>query len=239
MYLTWGKCFHGKICAFNFFKNISKSSRPTKMGRKTRVTKQPISPPLNPLPPTIFSHPLAQYNIPLIKHILSIFRQQSTFRKRESRTSLLQKLVRMELQRTSIERETLSQLLRRGSLITRAAVKAGPQNEDEDGELLEKGEDRECEVCLEVLSAESFRQQLTESKCKHETHICTPCLRKAIIANVETNPWDKIPCPFSGCKNMLKPAMIRKYLQGELLEKYRAFKCLNLQLSWRLISEQL
>ncbi|RAL65708.1 hypothetical protein DID88_005376 [Monilinia fructigena] len=124
-------------------------------------------------------------------------------------------------------------LLRRSFPITRAAVKAGSWSEDEDGELLEKGENGECDVCLEVLSADSFRRQLTESKCKHETYICTLCLRQAIRAKVETSPWDKIRCPFSGCEHILKPAMIRKYLQGELLENYSnyiaTFKIRNLR----------
>ncbi|ESZ95215.1 hypothetical protein SBOR_4394 [Sclerotinia borealis F-4128] len=157
------------------------------MSRQTLTTKSTSKSStlsLPSLPLTIFSLPLTSYNIPLTKHILSIFYQQSTFKKRESRTSLLQKLARIEATRTDNERETVSQLLRHDITITRAAIKAGPQDEDEDGQLLEKGKDTECEVCLEALPARSFRHQMVESKCEHETHICTPCLDQAVIANI-------------------------------------------------------
>ncbi|KAF5872240.1 putative ring finger protein [Botrytis fragariae] len=164
-----------------------------------------------PLPQTIFSQPLSAYNIPLIKRILSIFYQQSTFRQREPRISLLHKLARVEQARTDKVRDAVAQLLRLDIPITRSAVKAGPHDEDVDGEFTGVEEGTDCEVCLRALPPESFPQQDLASKCEHKAHMCTSCLEQAAVANVESNPWDNIPCPYSSCERMLEPSIVMNY----------------------------
>ncbi|KAF7903732.1 uncharacterized protein EAF01_006781 [Botrytis porri] len=188
-----------------------------------RQTKKGTSAKDVPLPQTIFSQPLSAYNIPLIKRILSIFYQQSTFRQREPRISLLHKLARVELTRTNKERDAVAQLLRLDIPITRAAVKAGPHEEDVDGELSGVEEGTDCEVCLRTLPPESFPQQHIVNKCEHKTHMCTSCLEQAVVASVESNPWDNIPCPYSSCERMLESSIMRKYLKGQLLENYNNY----------------
>ncbi|KAF7908813.1 hypothetical protein EAE99_011683 [Botrytis elliptica] len=173
-----------------------------------------------PLPKTIFSQPLSAYNIPLLKRILSIFYQQSTFRQREPRIGLLHKLARVEQTRTDKVRDAVAQLLRLNIPITRAAVKAGPHDEDVDGELTGVEEGTDCEVCLRALPPESFPQQDIGTKCEHKTHICASCLEQAVVANVESNSWDNIPCPYSSCERMLEPSIVRKYLKEQPLENY-------------------
>ncbi|KAF7882159.1 hypothetical protein EAF00_011675 [Botryotinia globosa] len=173
-----------------------------------------------PLPQTIFSQPLSAYNIPLIKRILSIFYQQSTIRQREPRISLLHKLARVEQSRTDKVRDAVAQLLRLNIPITRAAVKAGPHDEDVDGELTGVEEGTDCEVCLRALPPESFPQQDIASKCEHKAHMCTSCLEQAVVANVESNSWDTIRCPYSNCERLLDSSVVRKCLKGSLLEKY-------------------
>ncbi|THV52318.1 hypothetical protein BGAL_0082g00070 [Botrytis galanthina] len=173
-----------------------------------------------PLPQTIFSQPLSAYNIPLIKRILSIFYQQSTFRQREPRISLLHKLARVEKSRTDKVRDAVAQLIRLNIPITRAAVKAGPHDEDVDGELTGVEEGTDCEVCLRALPPESFPQQDIASKCEHKAHMCMSCLEQAVVANVESSPWDTIRCPYSNCESLLDSSIVRKCLKGSLLEKY-------------------
>ncbi|KAF7860344.1 hypothetical protein EAF04_008471 [Stromatinia cepivora] len=193
------------------------------MGRKARATKSSVKPAKLAVPQTIFSLPPTAYNVPLTKHILSIFYQQGTFRKRESRTSLLRKLAQIEQTLPKDEQEAVTQLLRHDIPITRAAIKAGPQKEDVDGKFLGMSEGKECEVCLEVLASKTFPQSVAANKCEHTTYICTMCLEQAIMTNVETNPWDNIPCPFSTCKNMLEPKIVRKYIHGKLLKNYNNY----------------
>lgn len=173
-----------------------------------------------PLPQTIFSQPLSAYNIPLIKRILSIFYQQNTFRQREPRISLLHKLASVEQSRTDKVRDAVAQLLRLNIPITRAAVNAGPHDEDVDGELTGVEEGTDCEVCLRALPPERFPQQDIASKCEHKAHMCVSCLEQAVVANVESNPWDIIRCPYSNCKRLLDSSIVRKCLKGSLLEKY-------------------
>ncbi|KAJ8067690.1 hypothetical protein OCU04_003296 [Sclerotinia nivalis] len=195
------------------------------MGRKARATKSPIKADKPAVPQTIFSLPPTAYDIPLAKHILSIFHQQNTFKKRESRTSLLHKLAQIEQTLPKNEQEAATQLLRHDMPITRAAIKAGPQKEDGDGKFLgmSEGQDLECEICLEVLPSKTFPQSVAANKCEHTTHICTMCLKRAITTNVKSNPWDNIPCPFSTCKNMLEPKIVRKYIRGKLLKNYNNY----------------
>ncbi|KAF7947466.1 hypothetical protein EAE96_008553 [Botrytis aclada] len=193
------------------------------MPRQTATGTSGTKPADAPLPKTIFSQPLAAYNIPLIKRMLSIFYQQKTFRQREPRSSLLLKLARVELSRTDRVRNAVAQLLRLNIPITRAAVKAGPHDEDVDGELTGVEEGTDCEVCLRALPPESFPQQEIASKCEHRAHMCTPCLEQAVVANVKSNPWDNIPCPYSSCERMLEPSIVRKYLKGQLLENYNIY----------------
>ena len=177
-----------------------------------------------PLRQIIFSQPLSAYNIPLIKHILSIFYQQSTFRQREPRISLLHKLARVESSRTDKERNAVAQLLRLNIPITRAAVKVGPHDEDVDRELLGVEDGTDCEVCLRTLPLESFPQQDFGSKCNHKADICASCLEQAITVNVKSNSWNNVPCPYSSCERMLESSVVRKYLKGQLLEKYNSSK---------------
>ncbi|TGO37882.1 hypothetical protein BHYA_0087g00410 [Botrytis hyacinthi] len=176
-----------------------------------------------PLPQTIFSQPLSAYNIPLIKRILSIFYQQNTFRQREPRISLLHKLARIEQSRTDKVRDAVAQLLRLNIPITRAAVKAGPHDEDVDGELTGVEEGTDCEVCLRALLPENFPQQDIASKCEHKAHMCTSCLEQAVMANVESNSWDTIRCPCSNCERLLDSSIVRKYLKGSLLGNYKKY----------------
>ncbi|APA12775.1 hypothetical protein sscle_10g075450 [Sclerotinia sclerotiorum 1980 UF-70] len=175
------------------------------MGRRARVTKSPIKADEPALPQTIFALPLGEYKIPLIKHILSFFCQKSTFKRRKSLTSLLQKLAQIEQTLPKDEQGAVSQLLHHNMPITRAAIKAGPQKEDADGKLLgmSEGKNLECEICWKVLPSETFPQSLAANNCNHTTHICTRCLRQAITKSMESNPWNKIPCPFSTCKKQV------------------------------------
>ncbi|CAD6448813.1 999e76e0-6888-4c4b-b9a0-5791194450bf-CDS [Sclerotinia trifoliorum] len=197
------------------------------MGRKARATKSSIKADKPALPQTIFSLPLKEYNIPLVKHILSIFYQQSTFKKRKSQTSLLHKLAQVEQTLPKHQQEAVTQLLHHDMPITRAAIEAGPQKEDADGKLvrISKGKKLECEICLKVLPSKAFPQSVAANKCDHTTHICKRCLRQAITKSVEINPWDKIPCPFSTCRNMLEPEIVGKYIQDKLLKKYKPPQC--------------
>ncbi|KAK8905079.1 hypothetical protein QC760_006279 [Botrytis cinerea] len=176
-----------------------------------------------PLRQIIFSQPLSAYNIPLIKHILSIFYQQSTFRQREPRISLLHKLARVESSRTDKERNAVAQLLRLNIPITRAAVKVGPHDEDVDRELLGVEDGTDCEVCLRTLPLESFPQQDFGSKCNRKADICASCLEQAITVNVKSNSWNNVPCPYSSCERMLESSVVRKYLKGQLLENYNNY----------------
>ncbi|TGO24626.1 hypothetical protein BPAE_0098g00150 [Botrytis paeoniae] len=176
-----------------------------------------------PLPQNIFSQPLSAYNIPLIKRIISIFYQQSTFRQREPRISLLHKLARVEQTRIDKVRDAVAQLLRLNIPITRAAVKAGPYDEDVDGELKGIEESTDCEVCSRALPPKSFPQQDIASKCEHKAHMCTSCLEQAAVVNVKSNPWNNITCPYSSCERMLEPSIVRKYLKGQLLENYNTY----------------
>ncbi|EDN92342.1 predicted protein [Sclerotinia sclerotiorum 1980 UF-70] len=132
------------------------------MGRRARVTKSPIKADEPALPQTIFALPLGEYKIPLIKHILSFFCQKSTFKRRKSLTSLLQKLAQIEQTLPKDEQGAVSQLLHHNMPITRAAIKAGPQKEDADGKLLGMSEGKNLEYknylrMLEICHLPNFR----------------------------------------------------------------------------------
>lgn len=205
------------------------------MRGKMLTTKSPTPKPS--LPQTIFSHFLSIFDIPLIKRIVSIFHQQNRFRKREPRNSLLQKLARLEQARSETEKAVIEQLIRLGLPITRAAVKNGPLDEDVDNEAAEKSERRECEVCLDILAVNNFPEQFAGATCNHKTFICTPCIRQTVTIGMKILPWNNMPCPFSGCKNILEPDMVRRYLQGAALDTWKIFRITTFM--QRLIGKQL
>lgn len=107
--------------------------------------------------------------------------------------------------------------------IINAAIKDNPRKEDDDGEILVEKEKKECEICLKLLPAQSFRQEVKDIDCHHTTYICTTCLKDAIKMNVEIYSWSAIPCPFDDCENILDPSFLKKFLSGRLLEQYESF----------------
>jgi hypothetical protein len=150
--------------------------------------------------PAIFGHPQAEYTVPLLRRILNIFYQK--LQRNEAHADLLTKLSVLENRRSNEERDTVSQLLRRRENITRAAIRAGVQPEDEDEE---EGEDEQsdqpgqgCDICLVIKPASSFPQGKIAPGCNHAVCICRLCLTLQIkqhAASLQEAPLMCASCP--------------------------------------------
>ena len=187
------------------------------MGRGGRKTVTRLHP--SPLPDAIFGRPRAEYSVPVLRRILNIFFQK--LQKNETRANLLTKLSVLENAQTKDIRETVSQLLRRGEKITRAAIAAGvqPEDEDEEDEEEEQSEqpDRNCEICIQTLSASAFAQDKITPGCNHDSSVCRSCLTLHIQMHLD-NEWEPVKClscsielPFNTVELYTTPDEFQRY----------------------------
>jgi len=192
------------------------------MVRKVKEKAVPPKRDLLVFPETIFGQPPSQLSIPNIRRILHLSNQRP--KPRELKSNLLTRLAELEAKKPLYEVQTISQLLRLGSPITKQSIQDGLQAEEEedievDEEELKQKPDQTCAICVQTSEARNFHQGKMSQFCMHhEKPVCILCIKNDIARQIRFADWVRLSCCYCGMP--LPPNFVRKYIAPERLEAY-------------------
>lgn len=164
-----------------------------------------------PLPAVIFGRTPDEYDLPILKQVLSIFSRQLV--KYQRRTTILIRIATLEQEIPIEERDAMTQLLLRVSTLDSQAIikwlafgkEVTIAEVDDDASI------RECSVCLDSLPTSAFSRIQLTAQCDHGVTMCEACMIEAIDLQLgdESSDWNALTCPL--CPAILRQETVRKY----------------------------
>ncbi|KAH6711019.1 hypothetical protein BKA61DRAFT_677654 [Leptodontidium sp. MPI-SDFR-AT-0119] len=87
------------------------------------------------------------------------------------------------------------------------------------GNTMHDPQGKECPVCVETLTEQSFPSGKITSSCLHEATFCKDCLQKFIEGNIREHPWSKVQCP--ECQETASDDEVQSLASKETFERYQ------------------
>ena len=162
------------------------------------------------LPETIFGTSCQSHRAWKISHVLSYYKVD--IRKGASKVELLSALQSFALSVSGKEEQAIKTWLQAqnvtlaglASAITAArdatSLKADLIDGDETknpptGKTKQDPHGKQCPVCVETLTVDSFPDCKITASCAHEPTFCRDCLERCVNDRIRDHPWAKVHCP--------------------------------------------
>ncbi|KAF8864901.1 hypothetical protein BDZ45DRAFT_797161 [Acephala macrosclerotiorum] len=159
----------------------------------------------NPDDNRVFGYRFEELEPTTLKHILDIYHQRTKHHATD--IELFNRVQALEAQLDADDRRTIRQVLERGEVLTRQALKTGKPL---------------CSICTNSFPSSNVVICGGHIGCLLREYItCKTCTERYITHYMSNISWERVPCMFCGL--LLPQDSIKQFISEEMLQKYTTF----------------